>query len=227
MTQLEQELEKIKSDLTDQFVLVTSQFVKAQKALMDSDEDEAADILHYETRVNAYELNIDRQCENAIALQSPVASDLRFILSVLNINSDLERIGDHAEGIAKYVLTLEEPIAPSLLEVSRLEEMFDITKTMLEGVLTAFQIEDGKLARKTFKMDNKLNKINEKSSMTLTEYIKDHPDSIRQTLFIFSTIRKMERVGDLCKNIAEDIIFYIEAKILKHKGKRDNRVDPT
>lgn len=219
MTQLEQELEQIKADLLDQFVLVSAQFAKAELALMNGDEDEAADILHYERRVNALELSIDRQCENVIALQSPVASDLRFILSVLNINSDLERIGDHAEGIANYVLSLEQTIDPELFEVSRLKEMFEITKEMLAGVLSAFQHEDSKLARKTFKKDNKLNKINQTSSKVLTEYIKTHPDYIRETLFIFSAIRKLERVGDLCKNIAEDVIFYIEAKILKHKGK--------
>lgn len=219
MTPLEQEIEEIKSDVLDQFLLVASQFEKAKNALLNGDEDDAADIVHHEKRVNANDLNIDRQCENTIALQSPVASDLRFILSVLNINSDLERIGDHAEGIANYVLTMEEPVQPSLLEVSRLDEMFDITHAMLAGVTTAFRAEDSKLARKTFKMDNKLNKINQKASITLTEYIKANPDNIRQTLFIFSGIRKMERVGDLCKNIAEDIIFYIEAKILKHKKK--------
>jgi phosphate transport system protein len=219
MTQLDQEIENIKSHLTDQFVLIGAQFIKAEKAMIHGDEDEAADILHYERRVNSYELNIDRECENTIALLSPVASDLRFILSVLNINSDLERIGDHAEGIAKYVLNLETTIDPKLLEVSRLQEMFDVTQMMLEGVLTAFKHEDGKIARKTFKMDSRLNKINQTSSQILTEYIKENPDKIRQTLFIFSVIRKMERVGDLCKNISEDIIFYIEAKILKHKGK--------
>jgi len=219
MTQLEESLEQIKSNVLDQFILVDAQIKKAELALINGDEDEAADILHYERRVNANELNIDRECENTIALQSPVASDLRFILSVLNINSDLERIGDHAEGIGNYVLTMEEPVEPELLKISRLDEMFAITKDMLAGVMTAFQHEDGKLARKTFKKDNKLNKINAKSSLVLTEYINSHPEHTRQALFMFSIIRKIERVGDLCKNVAEDIIFFMEAKILKHKGK--------
>ena len=219
MTQLETDLNNIRRAVLDQLTLISSQFNKAEEALMNFDEDIAADIAHYEKKVNAYELSIDSACENTIALQSPVATDLRFILSVLNMNSDLERIGDHADGIANYVFHMEDPIDPVILENTRIAEMFEITSTMLNGVVEAFRSEDTSAARKTFKMDSKLNKINEKSSTIIAEYCKENPNQIRSALFLFSVIRKLERVGDLCKNIAEDIIFYLEAKILKHKGK--------
>ena len=104
MNQLERELGLVKEEVLKMWSLVQIQLTKSKKAMLTFDEDLAREVMLKENRVNAYELKIDLDCENILALYSPVAIDLRFLLAVLKINSNLERIGDIAEGISKYIL---------------------------------------------------------------------------------------------------------------------------
>jgi phosphate transport system protein len=172
-----------------------------------------------EKRVNGTELKIDRDCENIFALFCPVAIDLRFLLAVLKINSNLERIGDIADGIAKYVIKADGPFNEELLKASRILQMYDESVNILEDTQAAFEQEDTILARGVFKKDEFLDNINLSATGVLEKYLKDHPEDTAQALWILSIIRRLERVGDQSKNIAEEIIFYLEAKVLKHKGK--------
>src|SRR5476649_3054386 len=104
MTPLENEINALKKELISMWILVQSQLNKAKEAMVQFDKDLAREVLIKEKRVNSYELKIERDCENIFALYCPVAIDLRFILAVLKINNNLERIGDIAEGIAKYII---------------------------------------------------------------------------------------------------------------------------
>jgi phosphate transport system protein len=169
--------------------------------------------------VNGTELKIDRDCENIFALFCPVAIDLRFLLAVLKINSNLERIGDIADGIAKYVIKADGPFKEELLRTSRILQMYDESVVILEDTQAAFEKEDTILARGVFKKDEFLDNINLAATAILDKYLKEHPEDTLQALWILSIIRRLERVGDQSKNIAEEIIFYLEAKVLKHKGK--------
>jgi phosphate transport system protein len=164
-------------------------------------------------------LKIDRDCENIFALFCPVAIDLRFLLAVLKINSNLERIGDIAEGIAKYIIDAEAPFTKELLDVTRILPMYEESVKMLEDTQEAFEKEDTILARSVFKKDDFLDDINRQAHKVLERYLKDHPEDTSQALWLLSIIRKLERVGDQAKNVAEEIIFYLEAKVLKHKNK--------
>lgn len=215
---LEDELKLLKTNVLDMWILVRSQLEKGKAALVNNDKDLAREIVAVERRVNAYELKIDRECENIFALFSPLAVDLRFVLAVLKINSNLERIGDIAEGISRLVIDVDKRFDVHLLKETRIIEMFELSDIMLKDAATAFEQEDTKLARTLFKQDEKLDEINFEVSSVATDYIKTHPENIRESLHILSMIRKLERVGDQTKNIAEEIIFYIEAKVLKHKG---------
>jgi phosphate transport system protein len=103
--------------------------------------------------------------------------------------------------------------------------MYEEANEMLEDVFRAFEKEDTKLARSVFKRDDLLDDINVKANDAIAEYIRSNPDKIEQGLNILSTIRKLERVGDQCKNIAEEIIFYIEAKVLKHVSNRRRKTE--
>ncbi len=217
MTHLEAELRRLKTDVNEMFAMVISQLSKSQESLNKLDKDLAREIRVNERRINSFELKLDRDCENIIALQNPVAIDLRFVLASLKINSNLERIGDIAEGIANYVLNLRLEPEPVLLEVSRLNEMFALSLQILEDVMKAFETEDTNLARSVFKKDEVLDEININAVNSIADFIRNHPDRINQALYAISVIRKLERVGDQCKNIAEEIIFYVEAKVLKHK----------
>lgn len=216
-TQFEIELDDVKAEVINMWQLVLSQMEKARTAMLTFDKDLAREIIAKEKRVNAYELKIDRDCENIFALFCPVAIDLRFLLAVLKINNNLERIGDIAEGIAKYIIDTPVPFNLDLLESTRVVEMFEGSINILGDTQIAFQKEDTLLARTIFSRDEILDQINKAANTDIAAYIRKNIENVNEALFIISIIRKLERVGDQAKNIAEEIIFYVEAKVLKHQ----------
>jgi len=218
MTHLDIELKNLRTDVVDMFQLVGSQLSKSKEALIRLDKDLAREVLVNEKRVNAFELKIDRECENIIALFNPVAIDLRFVLACLKINSNIERIGDIAEAISQFVLNIRIEPDQKLLETTRMIEMFDTGILMMTEVLQAFETEDTSLARGVFQKDEIMDQINLNANQAVADFILANTDRINQSLYLLSSIRKLERLGDQCKNIAEEIIFYIEAKVLKHRN---------
>jgi phosphate transport system protein len=221
MKHLEQELRRLKDQVIDTMYLVRNQLHKAKEAFTEHDQDLAREVRHYETRVNANELSIDRDCENILALHSPVAIDLRFVIASLKVNTQLERMGDHADAIAGYVLKLDGPYDEELLKKLRFKEMFDTVLSMIDDAIHAFNFENTKLARWVFGKDATANEINRDADIIIAEYVRKNPEKIEKYLLLFSVIKKIERVGDLAKNVAEETIFYTEAKVLKHKKKMD------
>jgi phosphate transport system protein len=217
MRQLESELKILKSEVMSMWALVRSQLKKTRDAIQHFDKDLAREVILREKRVNAFELKIDRDCENIFALYSPVAVDLRFVLAVLKINNNLERIGDIAEGISRYVVEAEQPFDLALLEKTELTLMYENSIEILIDALEAFDKEDTTMARAIFKKDEILNEINSRANKVIGDAIKENIDYVQELLFILSTIRRLERIGDQCTNIAEETIFYLEAKVLKHQ----------
>jgi phosphate transport system protein len=219
MTPLDNEIAHLKSELLSMWQMVLTQLKKAEESLLKKDKDLAREVVLTEKRVNAFELKIDRDCENILALFAPVAIDLRLLLAVLKINMNLERTGDIAEGIAKFIINLPEDFDIKLLEITRVIEMFKQGNDMIAEVMDAFEKEDTLLARKVFKKDDLLDEINKEAATVIADYISENPSKTESALYILSSIRKLERVGDQAKNMAEEIIFYSEAKVLKHKSK--------
>lgn len=217
MTHLDVELKQLKEETNELFELVVSQLRKAQLALLHFDKDLAHEVNFNEKRVNALELKIDKDCENIFALFNPVAIDLRFVLAVLKINYNLERIGDIADGIARYVIDIKTPLSQELIGISRLNEMFVTSTEMLSDTRLAFHGEDARMARGVFQKDDLLDQINGSANQSIEDFIRSNTEQIAPALHVISTIRKLERTGDQVKNIAEEIIFFIEAKVLKHK----------
>jgi phosphate transport system protein len=220
MTHLDTELQMLKKDIKEMWRLVIKQLEDSREALVNFDSDLALQVRENEKRVNGLDLKIDRDCEDIFALFQPVATDLRFTLAAMKIANNLERIGDIAEGVAKFVLDADENFQMELLERTRIIEMYGIAKEMLADTLEAFDAEDMRLVRTIFKRDKLLDAIDEESLNNVTECIRDHPDQTRNALLVMSMIRKLERIGDQSKNIAEEIIFYYEAKVVKHKKKK-------
>lgn len=216
----EQQKEVLNQAGLEMLNLCRSQITKAKEAFINNDTDLAEEVIHTENRVNALDLKIEKDCEKFLALYTPVANDLRFVIALLKINFDLERMADHAEGISHYVVNEEKPIPPHLLEAVKFEYMFETITAMFEHIITAYEENDVKSARKVFKKDKILDKININSFDILAAEIKKDNSIIAEALTLFSVIKKMERVGDLLKNIAEEIIFYKEAQIVKHKKKK-------
>jgi phosphate transport system protein len=220
MTHVDEELKILKGEIINMWNLVIQQLKKTHEALITFDKDLAHEVVANEKRVNALELKIDRDCENIFALFNPVAVDLRFVLAVLKINNNLERTGDIAEGVGKFIISAQSSFDTKLLEAAQVLIMYEEATDMLADILKAFETEDTKLARSIFKRDEMLDKINKNANSVILDYIRNNPDNIEQGLYILSTIRKLERVGDQSMNIAEEIIFYLEAKVLKHAEKK-------
>src|SRR6185503_79846 len=217
MTQFETELQDAKSEIINMWELVLLQLTKAKDAMLSFDKDLAREVISKEKRVNAFELKIDRDCENIFALYCPVAIDLRFLQAVLKINNNLERIGDIAEGIARYIVESPARFNIAMLEDIELIKMFEDSISILTDTRVAFEFENTLLARTIFSRDDILDDINKRADDHISKFIRDDASVISQALYILSIIRKLERVGDQSRNIAEEIIFYVEAKVLKHQ----------
>src|ERR1051325_2358598 len=156
MTHLDKELKILKGEIVNMWNLVIHQLKKTHEALITFDKDLAREVVSNEKRVNALELKIDRDCENIFALFNPVAVDLRFVLAVLKINNNLERTGDIAEGIGKFIVSAQHPFDKKLLEATQVLLMYEEAADMLADILKAFETEDTRLARSIFKRDEVL-----------------------------------------------------------------------
>jgi len=223
MSHLDTNLDQLKNDLIQMWNLVSSQMEKARLALINNDKDLAHEVRANEKMVDAFELKIDMDCENIIMLQNPVAIDLRFLLSVLKINYNLERIGDYANAIAKSAEQAEKAWPASVFEESRVPEMFFVAQSMIQESLASFEKNDRKMVSSLFGMDEKLDKINNEITPVISRLIKEHPDNIPMLLDLFSIIRKLERAGDHITNIAEELVFYFDAIIIKHSKLQKNK----
>lgn len=225
MNQLEKELHRIKEKINEMWDLVEFQVMTGKDALVQTDKELAKRVIKSGKKVNVYDLKIDRLCENFFALFNPVAIDLRWVLAILKINANLERIGDTAEGISRLLTETDTPFESGLLEQTRVLEMYDRALTMLADVRRAFDEEDTELARTLIKKDKLLNKINWQSDQVLAKYIQAHPENVYQSLKMSGIIRKLERIGDQITNIAEEIVFYVDAKVVKHKPRKKKNKD--
>ena len=212
---IESELVSLKKEVNEMWTLVYNQLDRAGEAVLTFNRDQAQQVIVREKRVNAFELKIDSDVEDTIALYNPVAIDLRFVLAMFKINSDLERLGDFAEGIARFVVRSE------LLHSLRIEEMLRQVLGMLEMTKNALNEENLELALNVFSKDNLLDEINAAAPAVLTKYLETHPDNFLTCLELGTVIRKLERAGDHITNIAEEIVFFIDAKVLKHRDKVD------
>ena len=217
MNPIDFEIEKIKDTVGEMISQVKSQLERSKEAFLNSDIDLANQILFIEGRVNSLELSIDKYCENTIARFCPVATDLRFILSMLKIGSELERIGDYSASIAAFTEEVNQKFPKELIEKIRIEEMFDLAIKMMDMIESGFNEEDSKKMKKLFSKDKELNAIDRNKTVVITNWFKEHPEDMAMVMFIHTTIKKLERVGDHAKNIAENYIFYSNAKVLKHK----------
>ena len=219
---IESELLLLKKEVDEMWSLVYNQLDRAGEAVLTLDKELAQQVMVRERRVNAFELKIDSDVEDIIALYNPVAIDLRFVLAMLKINTNLERLGDFAEGIARFVMRCKEPVVDAeLFTRLRLSEMLAEVLSMLELAKRALNEESIDLATGVFAKDNLLDDINAEATEILADYITRHPETAITCVDLVGVFRKLERAGDHITNIAEEIVFFIDAKVLKHSGKTD------
>lgn len=223
MKVIEQEIHSLKNSISEMWALVHQQLYNAGEAMLTGDKELAYKVISRERRVNAFELKIDSDCEDIIALYAPVAIDLRFVLAMYKINTNLERLGDFAESIARFAGNLPEgePIDLQLVKETRVEEMLSELLSMISLTKEAFEKESSEIASRIFLKDNLIDEINHNSTAIIAKYIEEHKGSALAGLYMAGVIRKMERFGDHCTNIAEELIFYLDAKVMKHMGKTE------
>ncbi|MCD7936393.1 MAG: phosphate signaling complex protein PhoU [Tannerellaceae bacterium] len=221
MKVIDQELTSLKRSISEMWSLVHQQIYNAGEAMLTGDKELAYKVISRERRVNAFELKIDSDCEDLIALYAPVAIDLRFVLAMYKINTNLERLGDFAESIARFAGNLPdgEPVDPELVKETKVEDMLSGLLEMISLTQEAFDKEDSEIASRIFLIDNKIDELNHAATNIIARYIEQNPSRALIGLYMAGVIRKMERFGDHCTNIAEELIFYLDAKVLKHVGK--------
>ncbi|MDR2119416.1 MAG: phosphate signaling complex protein PhoU [Tannerella sp.] len=219
MKHQEKEMQALKDEVSRMWKLVLSQLEKAKQSFMNGDVESAREVASREKRVDAFELKIDSDCENYIALFSPVAVDLRLVLSLIKISFTLERIADFAEGIARHVIEEggNKPDA-RIMEELQMEKIFDTLISMLSDSFVALESENTRISGKIMSKDDEIDSLYRRSLDILTHYLQENPSMIRYGLKTFLLIRKLERIGDHCSNIVEEIVFYVDAKVLKHGG---------
>ncbi|MFZ2282744.1 MAG: phosphate signaling complex protein PhoU [Lutibacter sp.] len=200
--------------------LVHKQVQLAYEAFTSFDTDLAEEVILKENRVNALDVRIEKDTDHFIALYSPVATDLRFALSLLKINYNLERIGDQAFDISNHTIDLNQKLVPELVERMQFNLMFETIESMFKDVENSYLNENIKVARKLFKKDKIINEINANAFNIVAEDALKNPELIRQYLMALVVMKKFEKIGDLLKNISESIIYFIDAEILKHKKKK-------
>ncbi|MDR2579653.1 MAG: phosphate signaling complex protein PhoU [Fibromonadaceae bacterium] len=217
----EMELKMLKEELAEMWRLVLSQLQKCKQAYLTNDAELAREIISREKRINSFDLKIDSDCENYIALFAPVAVDLRLVLSLMKISGALERIGDFAEGIALQIVEdVCQLSVTNLKEDLKIETMFDIVISMLSDSFVALESENTKLSGRILQKDDEVDLLYREGKNILAEYIRNYPEYGRSALETCLILRRLERIGDHCSNAVEEIVFYLDAKILKHSKKQ-------
>lgn len=214
---IDTELKLIQSEVIRMWTLVYDQIGRTKQAVLGLDKNIAQQVSIRERLVDAFELKIDSEIEDFIALYTPVAIDLRFVLAMLKINNDLERIGDYAYSIARFVRETDAvKLDAELVRRLRLEQMFSVVLEMMSGLKQSLEEMDPAHAVSVIAMDDTLDEVKSASDGILVEYAKKDSDAIPLLMGLGSIFRKLERAGDHLTNIAEEIVFFIDAKVIKH-----------
>ncbi|MHB1958180.1 MAG: phosphate signaling complex protein PhoU [Acidobacteriaceae bacterium] len=171
-------------------------------------------VMRSEPAINRMERDIDQMALDLLAMEQPMAIDLRFILSVIKINADLERVGDRAVKIAERVRDLQT--VPAVELPVDIPKLATLAATMVRNALQAFIDGDAAMAEKVLLMDDDVDELNRAIFRTLTTYIQAQPERAQQALNVLLIARNLERVGDHATNIAEDVIFWVRGADVRH-----------
>src|SRR4030043_1979962 len=213
-THFQKELEELKENLLRMAALVEEAIRDAGQSLVKRDSDLARRTFEFEDRINKMEIIIDDMCLKLLALRQPMAVDLRFITSAMKIITDLERMGDQAVNIAERALSLnQEPPLKPYIDIPRMAE---IAMSMVRDVLDSFVRRDPKLARSVCERDDLVDGLNEQVFRELLTYMISDPKTITRAVHLLIVARCLERIADHATNIAEDVIFMVDALVIKH-----------
>ena len=189
----------------------------AVRALLEQDVAAAAAVKAGDNEIDAMEVDLETQCMKVLALGAPVAHDLRFVLSVVRISADFERIADLSRGIAKKVIRWSASGRP-VEGPGALPDMAEAAKTMLADVLAALSDEDPELCREVRRADRRVDDLNKEVVAGARQLIQDDVSRTPEGIDLMQIAQRLERVADITTNIAEDVIFLVEGRVVRHEG---------
>jgi phosphate transport system protein len=212
---LQQELEKLKMKLLHLGAISETAIERAGFALINLDVNLAREVINSDHLADLKEVEIEEDCLKILALYTPVANDLRFVVAILKINNDLERVCDLAVNIAERVVFLgsRAPIeAPA-----DFNQMWKLSLKMLNDCLEAFVESDAKMAKSVCEQDDEVDAINRQVYQAVYDQIKKDPEKTEALIHYLSISRHFERAADYATNIAEDVIYMVDGEIIRHK----------
>ena len=212
---LDEELQALWDLLIEMSNLVDEQLADAINALSTCDLDLAHRVTERDDEVDALEIAVDRQCERIMALHTPVAVDLRLLITAVKVNTDLERIGDHAKNLAKNTTYIAG--CSDLLEETHIPEMADTARRILHDVQDAFMQRDRILARKVIAHDLEIDRLHKDTIQKLVKLTRENPENTEALVHLVTMSKAIERVADHAKNIAESVVFLIEGVDIRHR----------
>lgn len=215
------EIEELKTNLAKMAALVDEQIGRAMKSLQENNLEITKGLKAKEHEVDAYDNLIQTQCENILAIFQPVASDLRYIMAIIMINSNLERCGDIALNISRRVKKTSEH--HNLLVESNLVEMSKLARQMVKNAIDSFINADIDLANNVLSTDDSVDAMNKEAFRFAVSRMQTDSSLIEPCCHLIVLSRQIERLADHATNIAENLIFYVEAKLVAHKKKLENR----
>ena len=217
----EAELAQLKTRLLEMGGMAEEEVRLAVKALVDGDQALVDRVLSGDEPVNALHIEIDSRCFTLLALHQPMAADLRAIVAAVKINTDLERVGDLAVNIAEAARRyLMHPPVKRLIDIPR---MATIAQSMLRDALDAFVRRDTDLAQRVLDEDDKLDALKTQIFRELLTYMLQDPTTIEPALDLILVSRHLERIGDHATNVAEDVIFIVSARDVRHHAADTSR----
>ena len=213
---LQREIDKLKHRVISLSSSVEQNMRNAIQAVAERDNRLAADVIINDNRIDEIEVEVEEECLKILALHQPVAIDLRYIVSILKIDHDLERISDLAVNIAESTIALEHFDKSNYpCEIETLgRNATDMVKRSLDALINL----DEHLARDIWQSDDKIDEDYMYMTDVITHAIKEHPESLNELIHLLNICRNIERIADHAANIAKDVIYLVEGKIVRHKG---------
>ena len=214
-THLEMELEQIKIKIFQMADYAMEAVSSSVLSLKNADLEMAGNIIKNDTRINALEIDIDEECIKFLVTRQPAASDLRFILAMLKINTDLERIADLAANIARETLRVNGVnLIKPLIDIPRMSE---IAVNMINTAFISITEKNVEKAKSVILMDGEIDELNMQIYRELFTYMGESTKNISQSLCLITVAKALERIGDHAKNIAERAVYYIQGEDIRHK----------
>lgn len=211
----DQELQDLKNTLLCLASLAEQSIQRALRALVQRDDGMADQVEADDNELDQLQVEIDDRCLKIFALRQPTAKDLRFIMIATKINTDLERMGDHAVNIARRARRLNaEPLLKPLVDIPRMAE---IVREMVRDALDAFVYEKIDVARAVIPRDKEVDRLDRELHQELTALMIRDPNAVHRAINLISIAHNLERIGDHAKNIAEDVVFLYEARDIRHQ----------